>query len=602
MCGFIGTISLDKKNSKVLERANRYIECRGPDSKVHTEFNFRDVIDSSDNKFFNGIFNRLSILELSDNANQPMFSEDKTSLLMFNGEIYNFLELKEILVKKGYKFKTKNSDTEVLLKLLCEYGIECVDMLIGQFAFAYIDLKKNTTYLCRDRLGQKPLFFSQSSEGVSFSSNLKSLREISDINNLDEDGLFDYISLGVIPSPRTIFKDIYKLEPGFYAEINLDNFEIIKKQYWNPVDFIDNKEFDYSRFYNLFNESVDYRLISDVPVACYLSGGIDSSTIIKSLSENNVQDINTFSMITDNQKYDESKWSKLVSQKYQTTHVEEFVSSKITTNEIFESIDIFDEPYSDPSTVVSFKLAKTISNNFKVAISGDGGDELLFGYERSIKWFLNRKLNSKFINFIFSLYPSFLGTGQKILSRSNSIEDYSKTYFRDTKLTELFGLKTNNVKINKNTNINEYKYVFLQEFQTYLSEMMMLKVDRTAMANSLEVRSPFVDHRLIEYILSTKTSWIRLKEPKKLMKKYLSSDFDPIFLNRKKQGFVFELEDWVFRNKKFIYEYIKGGPLSEYLDLKKLKYLTLIKTRINSQRLWKLFFLTRYLKRVNDGY
>ena len=316
--------------------------------KVHTEFNFRDVIDSSDNKFFNGIFNRLSILELSDNANQPMFSEDKTSLLMFNGEIYNFLELKEILVKKGYKFKTKNSDTEVLLKLLCEYGIECVDMLIGQFAFAYIDLKKNTTYLCRDRLGQKPLFFSQSSEGVSFSSNLKSLREISDINNLDEDGLFDYISLGVIPSPRTIFKDIYKLEPGFYAEINLDNFEIIKKQYWNPVDFIDKKEFDYNRFYNLFNESVDYRLISDVPVACYLSGGIDSSTIIKSLSENNVQDINTFSMITDNQKYDESKWSKLVSQKYQTTHVEEFVSSKIT-NEILESIDIFDEPYSDPS-------------------------------------------------------------------------------------------------------------------------------------------------------------------------------------------------------------------------------------------------------------
>ena len=420
MCGFIGTISLDKKNSKVLERANRYIECRGPDSKVHTEFNFRDVIDSSDNKFFNGIFNRLSILELSDNANQPMFSEDKTSLLMFNGEIYNFLELKEILVKKGYKFKTKNSDTEVLLKLLCEYGIECVDMLIGQFAFAYIDLKKNTTYLCRDRLGQKPLFFSQSSEGVSFSSNLKSLREISDINNLDEDGLFDYISLGVIPSPRTIFKDIYKLEPGFYAEINLDNFEIIKKQYWNPVDFIDNKEFDYNRFYNLFNESVDYRLISDVPVACYLSGGIDSSTIIKSLSENNVQDINTFSMITDNQKYDESKWSKLVSQKYQTTHVEEFVSSKITTNEIFESIDIFDEPYSDPSTVVSFKLAKTISNNFKVAISGDGGDELLFGYERSIKWFLNRKLNSKFINFIFTL-SIFFGNWTKILSRNNNI-------------------------------------------------------------------------------------------------------------------------------------------------------------------------------------
>ena len=601
MCGFIGTISLDKKNSKVIEKANRYIECRGPDSKIHTELNFKDLTDSSDNKYFNGIFNRLSILELSDNANQPMFSKDKTSILMFNGEIYNFLELKEILVKKGYKFKTNNSDTEVLLKLLCEYGIDCVDMLIGQFAFTYIDLKKNTTYLCRDRLGQKPLFFSKSSESISFSSNLKSLREILDNNNLDEDGLFDYISLGVIPSPRTIFKDIYKLEPGFYAEINLDNFEIIEKQYWNPTDFIDNKKFDYSKFYKLFNESVDYRLISDVPVACYLSGGIDSSTIIKSLSENKVQDINTFSMITDNQKYDESKWSKLVFQKYKTTHVEEFVSSKITTNEILESIDIFDEPYSDPSTVVSFKLAKTISNDFKVAISGDGGDELLFGYERSIKWFLKRKLNSKFINFIFSLYPSFLGTGQNILSRSNNIEDYSKTYFRDTKLTNLFGLKANNVKINKNLNINDYKYVFLQEFQLYLSEMMMLKVDRTSMANSLEVRSPFVDHRLIEYILSTETNWISLKEPKKLMKKYLSSDFEPNFLNRKKQGFVFELEDWVFKNKKFIYEYIKEGILSEYLDLKKLKYLTIIKTRINSQRLWRLFFLTRYLERVNNG-
>jgi len=130
---------------------------------------------------------------------------------------------------------------------------------------------------------------------------------------------------------------------------------------------------------------------------------------------------------------------------------------------------------------------------------------------------------------------------------------------------------------------------------------MMLKVDRTSMANSLEVRSPFVDHRLIEYILSTETNWISLKEPKKLMKKYLSSDFEPNFLNRKKQGFVFELEDWVFKNKKFIYEYIKEGILSEYLDLKKLKYLTIIKTRINSQRLWRLFFLTRYLERVNNG-
>jgi len=601
MCGFIGTISLDKKNSKLLEKANRYIECRGPDSKVHTEINFKDVSDSTNNMYFNGIFNRLSILDLSDVANQPMFTEDKSSLIMFNGEIFNFLELKEILLKKGYEFNTNNSDTEVLLKLLSVYGIECVDMLVGQFAFVYIDFKKNTTYLCRDRLGQKPLFFSSTGEGISFSSNLKSIREISEFRDIDEDGLFDYISLGVIPSPRTIFKNIFKLEPGYYAEINLDNFEILKKQYWNPVDFVDNKVFEYSKFYNLFNESVNYRLISDVPVACYLSGGIDSSSIIKSLFENKVQNINTFAMITDNQKYDESKWSRLVSQKYNTNHVEEYVSSEITMNEIFESIDIFDEPYSDPSTVVSYKLAKAISNNFKVAISGDGGDELLFGYERSNQWFLKRKFNSKFITFIFSLYPTFFGTGQNIMSRSNSIKDYSKTYFRDTKLTDLFGLKKINLNIKNNLNITDCKYVFLQEFQFYLSEMMMLKVDRTSMANSLEVRSPFVDHRLIEYILSTETNWISCKEPKKLMKNYLSTDFEPIFLERKKQGFVFELEDWVFKNNKFIYKYIKEGPLIEFLELKKLKYLTIFKTRINSQRIWKLFFLTRYLKRVNDG-
>ena len=601
MCGFIGTISLNKENTKLLERANRYIECRGPDSKVHTEFNFKDSNSTYNNKYFSGIFNRLSILELSDNANQPMFSKDKTSLLMFNGEIYNFLELKEDLTKKGYEFRTDNSDTEVLLNLLCEYGIECVDMIVGQFAFVYTDIKNNKTYLCRDRLGQKPLFFSQNIERIAFSSNLKSLREILNHSDIDKEGLADYISLGVIPAPKTIFKNIYKLEPGFYAEINLDNFEMIKKQYWNPYNFINNNKFEFNKFFDLFNESVDYRLISDVPVACYLSGGIDSTTIIKSLSDSKIKGINTFSMITDNQKYDESKWSRLVTERYKTIHVEELVSSKITTSDIFESIDIFDEPYSDPSTVVSYKLAKTISKNFKVAISGDGGDELLFGYERSNEWFLKRKFNSKFINFIFSLYPSFLGTGQKILSRSNNIEDYFKTFFRDTKLVNLFGIKTNNFKISKNLNVDDHKHVFLQEFQFYLAEMMMLKVDRTSMANSLEVRSPFVDHRLIEYVLSTDTNWINIKTSKNILKKYLSSDFNPSFLNRKKQGFVFELEDWVFKNEKFIHNYIKSGPLSEYLDMKKLKYLSIIKTRINSQRIWRLFFLTRYLKRVNNG-
>lgn len=602
MCGFIGKVSFDKINSQEVLNCNNLIECRGPDEKKQLTGNSSDNFKSNFDFNFSLVFNRLSIIDLSGSASQPMISKQFNSLILFNGEIFNHQDLRKELEKKNIKFFTDHSDTEVLLNGLSYYGLEFLNKVVGQFAIVFFDFNKNNVYLIRDRLGQKPLFYSSLLDSFSFSSNLKSLIALNKDKSIDESSLFTYLDLGVVPSPKTIIKNLYKVKPGEIVKFEFQNnkFKKTNIQYWSIEEFVSEEKFDSTKFFELFNDSVNSRLVSDVPVANFLSGGIDSSSLVKS-SNDNGQSINTFSVAYDDERYDETIWSSKVVQRYKTNHFSEKILIEEVNKYIDESIEIFDEPYSDPSTLPSFVLSKLISKNYKVAISGDGGDELLGGYLRTNLTLNNKKLKFNLSEKSFAIYNPIFGTGSKILSKSENIETRYRSFFHDKKLLNLLKINHTNQEFKSvfQNQITDYKKLMLFEYKLYLSEMMMLKVDRTSMANSLEVRSPFVDHRLVEYILSTSPSYYDSNNSKAILKNYLADDFESEFINRKKMGFVFNLEKWTFSNiDKIKNEFEKLNTYN--ISKSTINKLSIVKSRINAQRIWRLYFIEKYLRSLDN--
>jgi asparagine synthase (glutamine-hydrolysing) len=602
MCGYIGVVSKKELDRETLRNANKPIVCRGPDNTSEMFTTNKELFNNQRiDLHISGIFNRLSILELSDLGNQPMvFSEGRT-MIMFNGEIFNYKELKKNLISDGLKFNSQNSDTEVLLKGLTHYGIGFVNKLIGQFSIAYFDGSNNNIFLIRDRVGQKPLFYSVDNNRIIFSSNLTSIYNLKKDSVVSDSQIINYLNFGVIPSPNTIFDNVYKVKPGSIIKINLKDFSYTESTYWDTRNYIDNKNFDEGTFYDLMSKSINYRLVSDVPIANFLSGGLDSTTIIKNLYDNNIRNINTFTVAVNDKKYDESKWAKIVAEKYRTNHTIEMIDSKLNHEIILESLKAFDEIYADPSTILTYQISKVISTNYKVAISGDGGDELLGGYLRTKMMFERNNLPKDAIKIINSIYPSHYGTAQRFLYKQKDTSRAYSSFFEDINLLNL-------LKLERNIQFEEsyyedfgdkYKNIITSDYKFYLPEMMMLKVDRASMANSLEVRSPFVDNKLIEYILSTKSNFMDIGQ-KYLFKNYLKEDFDSNFLNRKKQGFVFDLENWVFANLNLIFETVKKGKIVGGLNKDIISILSKRKTRVNALRIWKIFVLERYLEDLTE--
>lgn len=594
MCGFIGKISKSGIDNTQLEKANNNLICRGPDSTQR----FSTL---ENNLNFSLIFNRLKIVDLSDKANQPMHLEDQTASIVFNGEIYNHKQLRKELESSGVKFTTNNSDTEVLLKGFKFFGKDFISKIRGQFAFCYIDYNLQTATLVSDRLNQKPLYYSIDDSSLIFSSNLRSLVALTKSFNLNDDYIIEYLLYGITSSPATIFEKIKKLEPAQIIEISLNgkNFNSKSNNYWNPENFVDTKQFNQDEFFDKFNDSVEIRAKADVSVAYFLSGGIDSTSIIKNRHDKG-EEVNSFSVIFDEKKYSEEKWSREVAKKYSTNHMEINASSNLSTINIEAALNSLDEPYSDPSVFPSYLIADQISDYYKVAISGDGGDELLGGYKRSSITLNKKNVFSQLSSYGYKIYPPFLGTGNFFLSKSKNINTAYQSFFKDEKLLKLLKLSDKNIKkiINLDKNIDPYKAMLLQDYKYYLPEMMMYKVDRTSMANSLEIRSPFVDHHLVEYVLSTSLHENNLNINKNLLKNYLLPDFSKDFVNREKKGFVFDVENWVYNNLDYITEFLNEGIYFTKLPKNTLRQLSLYKTRINANRIWRLFVLEYYFSRL----
>lgn len=599
MCGFIGSISENKLQIEKLLEVNKLIECRGPDQKK--------LISEKSDKLFSTqislniqlVFNRLAIIDLSDEASQPMISKTTNTGILFNGEIFNHRSLKKELENK-YNFKSSHSDTELLLYGLTEYGLKFLDRVIGQFAIVFLDFNNEKVYLIRDRLGQKPLFYYFNNNELFFSSNLISLAKLNNNSDIDYQYIYQYLELGVIPSPNTLFKSIYKVKPGEVICFSLENsIKLFDKfLFWKIDQFLDNNKFDSSEFLFMFNDAVKLREESDVPIAYFLSGGLDSTSVVKSAFDNgNGKQINTFSVISKDSFYDESKYSDLVAEKYQTNHFKIAIDNQLNIETVSKVISAYDELYFDPSVIPSYILSKEISKNFKVAISGDGGDELFGGYERISKILKEPSQLMNNLSKLYYLYPAQLGSGTNLSSKFSDPHKRYLSFYEDKKLMNLLDIK-NNVEFfslfdKKNL---DYKNLLMLDYNFYLSEMMMYKIDRASMANSVEVRSPFVDNRLIEYIFSHDLSYKSSNLKKPVLQKYLNQDFDLDFLNRPKKGFVINTSEWIYNNIGHLEDVFREGKLIFQMDKNIINKLSINKSRINGLRLWKLYFIERYFE------
>jgi asparagine synthase (glutamine-hydrolysing) len=521
---------------------------------------------------------RLQIIDL-ETGKQPIHNEDKTVWIVFNGEIYNFKELRNGLISRGHTFYTK-SDTETIVHLYEEMGSECVKELRGMFAFAIWDEREKKLFLTRDRMGIKPLYYTFTKDYFIFGSELKCILAVNGIQkDIDLTALSDYFSFLYVPAPRTIFKNIYKLPPAHYIEVKDNNININK--YWNlffTEDVVLSEEKYIQKALHLIRDAVKFEMISDVPIGAFLSGGVDSSIIVAIMSQLSDYPVETFSIgyRGNDWHFDERYYADIVAKKYKTNHHEFIVKPNVI--DILENIvRHFDEPFADASAIPNYLISKETKNFVTVALSGLGGDELCAGYERyagaviadKYKNLPNFMTNIVFPKFIKLLPDSKSGSHfQERLKRfiRNAIYEPSEMYFNifakfnqrekgqlfipdisqkiEHSSFELFDSLFHNYH-----NLHIINKMIATDINSYLHDDLLTLTDRMSMAHSLEVRVPLLDYKLVEFF-ATIPPQLKLKgiTKKYLLKKLAEGLLPKEVIYRKKKGFSVPLVLW-FRNE-----------------------------------------------------
>jgi len=561
MCGINGIWNFNKDtvDKKIIKDMNKILEHRGP---------------NQDGFYIDGNIGlghkRLSIIDLSIKGKQPMHNEDETLWIVYNGEIYNFMKLRKNLEKKGYKFNT-DTDTEVILYLFEEYGESCVTQLSGMFAFAIWDTIKKKMFIVRDRLGKKPFFYYYDKKRFIFSSEIKAILLNPDIKRIvNLKALNHYLSFLATIGADTAFKGIKRLEPGHYMVINNNKLKIT--QYWDVKYKESNKSEAYylENVRKLLDDSVKQRLVSDVPLGAFLSGGIDSSVIVALMAKYSDEPVKTFTIKFSENSFDESKHARIISDKYSTEH-REFTVEPSAISILPKLVWAFDEPFADSSAIPSYYVSRETKKHVTVAINGDGGDENFVGYPKYQAEKVSRMLSPlkpviKNLARVTQKLPESTSANSKtrILKRflTTSSQPTSKRYFN---WIQIFNdemkekLYTPNLrKINKDNkslsvinnyfdkcNSNDYNKQLYTDIKLYLASDLLVKIDRTSMMNSLETRSPFLDHKLVEFsaTIPFKNKMKRLSM-KYLLKKSLKDLLPKEILNKPKQGFSVPIGKW----------------------------------------------------------
>jgi len=541
MCGITGFSWEDKS---LIKKMTSCIAHRGPDSSGH----FTDKNISLGHR-------RLSIIDLSPKGNQPMFNEHKSLVIVFNGEIYNFKEIKSKLIEEGLKFKS-DGDTEVILRGYDLYGTNIFSMLDGMFALAIYDKKKKQIILARDRIGKKPLYYSINNKELIFSSEIKSLLEAEVSNQISKEIMLKTIMSRFSPGNDTVFSDIKKLPPSSYGIFSKGELKIFN--YWSLPNLNEEKDPDLNQLDEILEKSIEKRLISDVPVGVLLSGGLDSSAIVSYMSRK-VDKVKTFS-VGFTEGLDESKYSRLVSEHFGTDHKEIMLDRDILSY-LPQVVYHMDEPISDPAALPTYVLSEEISKHVKVALSGEGGDEIFGGYDTINRLSLLNKINkiprpisytiSQTLKLMSSLnkYPKkqIYNFGSSLLSSKNLEEAYKKLYyfpFNEQEIKEYTGDDVSNI-LDSYLQKDLYKTSINFYFKEWLPNDLLMKVDKTSMAHGLEVRTPFLDKDLIAYMFNIKREY---KINKKLFREVIKNKLPEQIIKRKKQGFSLPISTWSTKN------------------------------------------------------
>ena len=565
MCGINGKLIFIKRDLECdINTMNSSIIHRGPDADgVFSEYNSTFSIALG--------MRRLSIIDLS-NGNQPMYCDDKKVVIIFNGEIYNFKALKSELEANNIIFKT-NSDTEVILRLYLEHGKESFSKLDGMFAFSIYDKRVNKLYIARDFFGEKPLYYSNNERGLLWGSELKSLKPQLDYKpEICTKALNLYFSLTYIPAPYTIYEGILKLEPNKYIEYSIaDNSLLIhqisknNKQLNINVSFNDAKE----KTKKLVNQSVLSRSISDVPIGTFLSGGVDSSIVSYCLSQSTDKKIDTFSIGFEKKKFDETEKSKVVAKLINSNHHEYIVNEKSLYGDLDRILNNFDEPFADSSALPTYLVSNKTSDHVKVALTGDGGDEVFGGYNKyhinTINNFYTNiisekthKLLKNTFSFLLKTKDDNRGVRFKIKKALNSI-DYNNNFywnmislgFKENEIDKIlinssngiFNYYKDNIGLSKSNTLSDLRNI---DKHISLEGDMLVKVDRTSMLSSLECRAPFLNKELWEFTNSLPSNYlINNSSTKHILKESFKDVFPSNFLEKSKKGFGVPVGDWL---------------------------------------------------------
>lgn len=596
MCGIAGFTRLidGEDDSVVLENMALEIFHRGPDAG-----------DSYIDKNIALSHRRLSIIDLSSAGNQPMHSASGRFIIVYNGEIYNYQSLRKELIAEGVKFKTK-TDTEVLLNLFERDGEQCLQRINGMFAFAIWDRRNKSLFLARDRLGKKPLYFCRHGEQFVFASELKSILKIPNINrSIRLDAVKDYFFYQYVPDPKTIFQSIHKLEPGYWLKFK-DGVQKIE-QYWD-VSFSSSHSLSQKKIQDelteLLADSVKLRMVSDVPLGAFLSGGIDSSAIVGFMAKSSEKPITTCSIGFDSGEFDEVYFAKKVAKQFNTDHHEFTVKNNVEDN-LLKIASFFDEPFSDPSFVPTFFVSELARKQVTVALSGDGGDECFAGYSKyNIDKIENniRKIVPAIVkNAFFPAFANkFSGSKNSYVRKACSLFDtlaqspshgffVTNSFFNNNvweqlvrgdleKYTADYDVSAITRHFYDNADTDDHlSKILYTDIKTYLPGDILVKVDRMSMANSLETRAPILDYRVVEYAAKI-PSKLKLhgKEKKYILKQSLSEMLSKEILYRKKMGFSVPLIHWLQHEifsiaKKYLFKPDSG--ISEFFDINKLQVL-----------------------------
>jgi len=626
MCGIVGIVRNDGKpvDEELLTRMNNAIRHRGPDD---------------DGFYVNGSvglgMRRLAIIDLKGGA-QPIHNQDRTSWIVFNGEIYNYLELREKLEKLGHTFYT-NSDTEAIVHAYDQFGADCPKHLRGMFAFAIWNERNGELFLARDRVGKKPLLYAQVNGQLIFGSEFSALLLHPDVSrDIQPEALDYYLSFMCIPAPLTAYRAIRKLEPGHWLRWRKGEIEL--QRYWQP-DFTKKVELSEEeageRTVEILRDAVRVRLMSEVPLGAFLSGGIDSSAVVALMSQESSERVKTFSIGFDEQDFSELHHAKRIAEHVGAEH-HEFIVRPDALEVLPTLVEHYGEPYADSSAVPTYYVAKETRKHVTVALNGDGGDESFAGYERYIAMGLTEKyrrvpsfLRESVIKETVNLIPSSPLKRSRVKSAKRLLDAvalprvdryarwvsvfneqtkqplYSDHFREQTQAADATGILAEWFK--RANGIGVVDAMLLTDQMTYLPNDLLVKVDIATMAVSLEARSPFLDHHVIEFAASLPQNLkLRRLTSKYLLKKVLRKLLPSENLKRRKMGFGVPVGHW-FRGK--MQPFLREVLLSEKAlrrglfqpdAVRQLIELHVRGERDYSQQLWTLLMLELWFNRFID--